>query len=205
LIPDLLLVTPDREPDVLIEVVELVLRDVPRGRLGVQLRQRDLGGRALLPLAERLRELTAEAGAVLLVNGRIDVAMAVGADGVHLPERGVDPKDARSLLAAGALVGASKHTVAGVRAAADAGVDYVTFGPLGSVPGKGPAVTGDDLEEAIRVGVPLLALGGVEAGVVAPLLAVGAHGIAVMRSVFDAEDPHAVVQSLFRELDKPRV
>lgn len=151
---------------------------------GVQLREKALDDRELLALARTARALLAPPAA-LLVNGRLDVALAAGADGVHLPADGLP---AAALLAWAArlgrrpLVGRSTHTPAEVAAARDEGVDYVVFGPVFATPGKGPPVGTEALAAAARLGVPVLALGGVEPERVGEAIAAGAHGVAAIRA-----------------------
>jgi thiamine-phosphate pyrophosphorylase len=115
----------------------------------VQVREKDLDGGPLLAL---VREALAT-GARVLVNDRVDVALAAGAHGVHLPERGLALADARALLPPGALVGVSRHDLAGVAAAAAAGADLIQLGPIWPSPGKSaPLGTGAlrDARDAIE-------------------------------------------------------
>jgi thiamine-phosphate pyrophosphorylase len=151
---------------------------------GVQVREKGLDDADLLALARAARELLPATTAVL-VNGRLDVALAAGADGVHLPADGLP---AAPLLAWARrvgrrpLVGRSTHTLEEVAAARDEGVDYVVFGPVFASPGKGEAVGVEALAAAARLGVPVLALGGVDAQRVAEAIAAGAHGVAGIRA-----------------------
>ncbi|RMF88117.1 MAG: thiamine phosphate synthase, partial [Nitrospirae bacterium] len=102
----------------------------------VQLREKGLADRDLLALARRLRALTRDHGALLLVNGRPDIALAAEADGVHLPVAGLPAPVVRALLGPGRLVGRSCHTLAEVAAAEAEGADYATFGPVYPTPSK---------------------------------------------------------------------
>jgi thiamine-phosphate pyrophosphorylase len=151
---------------------------------GVQVREKGLDDADLLALARAARELLPATTAVL-VNGRLDVALAAGADGVHLPADGLP---AAPLLAWARhlgrrpLVGRSTHRLSEVTAARDEGVDYVVFGPVFPSPGKGEAVGLEALAAAARLGVPVLALGGVDAERVSEAIAAGAHGVAAIRA-----------------------
>ncbi|MGH7787120.1 MAG: thiamine phosphate synthase, partial [Candidatus Binatia bacterium] len=102
----------------------------------VQLREPELGTRPLLELARALRRLTRAHGAALLINDRIDVALACDADGVHLPGRSFAVADARALLGPQRWIGISTHAPDEVRAAAAAGADFAVFGPLFETPSK---------------------------------------------------------------------
>jgi thiamine-phosphate pyrophosphorylase len=165
--------------------------------VGVQLRARGATGRELLDLARALRAVVSEAGQLLLVNDRLDVAAAAGADGVHLPSAGIPPGDARRLVGGGRLVAVSCHSVADVEQARDAGADFATFGPLFETPSKreyGPPVGLGPLREASLLGLPLVGLGGVDVANAAEVVAAGAHGVAAIRAWLDAPDPAVVVR-----------
>lgn len=151
---------------------------------GVQLREKGLDDRALLALARAARARLPTAAA-LLVHRRLDVALAAGADGVHLPADGLPAAPLlawAARLGARPLVGRSTHRLDEVAAARDEGADYVVFGPVFATPGKGPPAGLDALAEAARLGVPVLALGGIVPERVADALAAGAHGVAAIRA-----------------------
>jgi thiamine-phosphate pyrophosphorylase len=175
------------------------LAGIPARRVAVHLREKDLGGAALLRLARALAGACHARGQLLLVNDRIDVALAAGADGVHLPSAGVPPADARRLLGPAAIVGVSCHSADDVRRARDGGASYATFGPVYDTPSKRPygAPVGlAALREAARLGLPLVALGGVTPERVAEVRAAGASGVAVIRAWLVGGDPAAAVRAL---------
>ncbi len=175
------------------------LGGLPPGVVAVQLRARDATGRDLLATARALRQVVSRAGQLLLVNDRIDVALAAGADGVHLPSAGVPPGDARVLVGKGRLVAVSCHSAADVLRARDGGADFVTFGPVFDTPSKrryGAPVGLDRLREACALGLPIVGLGGVDASNAAAVSAAGAFGVAAIRAWLDASDPGAAVRKL---------
>jgi thiamine-phosphate pyrophosphorylase len=141
------------------DLARVVAAALDAGLPAVQLREKDLPGRPLLALAEQLRALTARAGALLLVNDRLDVAVASGADGVHLGGGSMPVHIARRLLPAGALVGVSTHVAAEPGATA---ADFAFFGPVYSTPSKAsygaPQGEARLREAAAGGGVPLLVL-----------------------------------------------
>lgn len=150
----------------------------------VMLRARELGGRALHDAAARLRAIAP----ILIVHDRVDVALAVGADGVHLPSTGLPVADARTLAGDRLLVGVSTHARSEVEAAARDGADYVVFGPVWPTPGKGAPVGVDALADAVAAArIPVFALGGVDGARARACAAVGA-GVACIRAVFAADD-----------------
>ena len=187
------------------EVVAAALTGIAGSGLGpsdvaVQLREKDLDGRALAELARALRATTSAAGVRLFINDRIDVALAVGADGVHLGGTSLGPAEARA-IAPGLAIAVSTHGLAEVRAAVDdpARVAFAVFGPIRDTPSKrgyGPPAGIGALSEAARLGLPLLALGGLDAADVPEVVAAGAHGVACIRPVMAANDPGQAVRTL---------
>jgi thiamine-phosphate pyrophosphorylase len=161
-----------------------------RARLAVQLRDPDLPARALLALGRRLREATRAAGASLVVNDRIDLAIALGADGAHLGRRSMSIADARSLLGTGAWVSVACHSVDDVERAAAEGADAAVLSPIFASPGKGPPLgLGAIAEARARLDratpgpsrVTLVALGGVGAGQAQACFEAGAGAVAAIR------------------------
>jgi thiamine-phosphate pyrophosphorylase len=186
----------------LVAVVAQALRGIAGTGLGpqdvaVQLREKDLEGRALLELARPLRDLTAAAGVGLYVNDRVDVALAVGADGVHLAATSLSPGEARA-IAPSLAIGVSTHRSTDVRAAIGQAT-FAVFGPIRDTPSKrsyGSPLGVQPLIEAARLPLPLLAIGGLDADSVAAMVAAGAHGIACIRPVMQAADPAETVRKL---------
>lgn len=181
----------------LLDVVEAALRG---GVDAVQLREKDLAGHALFELATQLCALCRRYGARLLINDRVDIALAVHADGVHLPATSFNPRDARCLLGPAAIIGASTHTLDEARGAQENGADFVVFGPIFDTPSKrgfGPPVGLETLTQATRaVALPVIAIGGITADRVAAVRAHGARGVAVVAAILEAPDPCAAAQAL---------
>ncbi len=172
------------------------------GVRAVQLRCKRWSGMALWRMAERLRRLTDEAGALLLVNGRADIARAVGADGVHAGSAELPLDVLRRLLGPESLVGFSAH--GNDDAAQFAVADYVTFSPVYRSPGKGEPVGTVALRRAVEAWAPrpVLALGGVEPSVFAEIAACGAAGVALIRSVYGARDVAAAAADSLAALEE---
>jgi len=196
-----LLIVSDGKPELLART-RRVLAAVPAGRVAIQLRERGLTSAALLALASELRVLTEAHGALLVINDRVDIALAVGADGVHLPEMGLPPEVARSLLGPSAWIGASRHDRSGLMQARERGADYATLSPVHPVEGKAPALGIVGFGALARaVPLPIYALGGVRLADARALIDVGARGIAVMREVLSAGDPGASARRLLEALN----
>jgi len=156
------------------------LRAVERGATVLQLRDPDASARAL---EREAAGLVAAAPVPVVVSGRADLALAAGAAGVHLPERDLPVAAARRLLGPGRLVGRSVHSAAAAREAADDGADYVVFGPVfasASHPGRAPAGLEALREVVAGTPIPVLAIGGVDAGRAAACRAAGAAGFAAI-------------------------
>jgi thiamine-phosphate pyrophosphorylase len=187
-------------------VVEAALRG---GARAFQLREKDLAPRDLLPLAQEMRQLTHVYGARLLINDRIDVALAVNADGAHLTTTSLPVHVARRLLGSDRLLGVSTHNLAEARAAAEGGADFIVFGPVFFTPSK--MVYGQPIgPEALRavcaaVALPILAIGGIKKVNLDQVVAAGADGIAVISAVIAAEDPTTATQDLLATLQAARV
>ena len=166
----------------------------------VQLRDRRAGGGALFAAACELRTLTHAHGAALLVNDRIDVALAVAADGIHLPAASFPIAVARRLLGASAWIGRSTHAAGEAARAAGEGADYVILGPVFPTPSKAsygpPLGVAAIAEAATRTERPVIAIGGIDAATAAAVRGAGARGVAVVRAILDAPDPAAVARAL---------
>jgi thiamine-phosphate pyrophosphorylase len=164
------------------------LRAVGEAGIGaVQIREKDLEDGALYGLTRRARSALPPA-VRLLVNGRLDVALAAGADGVHLPADGVPVAPLRRRFGPRVLIGRSTHRVEEVERARDEGADYVTFGPVYVTPGKGAPVGLGELARAAAAGLPVYALGGVTLQQFGELAGAGAAGIAAIRLFQDLPD-----------------
>jgi thiamine-phosphate pyrophosphorylase len=213
LISDRRLVAPRQLVEVCGEVLGALARDRSAVRASLQLREKDLDGRELYRLAAALQPICAGHGVPLIVNNRIDVALAAGADGVHLPGNGIAIADARRILGPSRLIGVSTHSAAAAAEASAAGADFAVYGPVWSPlskPGYGPARGAESLGAACRAaaGMPLFALGGVTAERVALLGASGGAvaasgggrptGVAVIGAVFGADEPVTAALELAR-------
>ena len=119
----------------LVDTVEELLQ---AGIRMVQLREKDLSAAELYPLARDLRLLTHRHNALLLINDRIDIAQAVGADGVHLGGHSLPIKKTRKILGSQALIGVSTHSALEAESAQNQGADFITYGPVFFTPSKAP-------------------------------------------------------------------
>ena len=195
----------------LVRQVEGALAGLPPAAALVQLREKDLAPRDLYALARRVIEVTRARRCPLLVNDRIDVALAAGADGAHLPEGGLPIAAARRLSRPGSfLLGMSVHGADAAGAAARDGADLILCGPVWDTPSKrglGAPIGEAQLAAAVRAtagasaAARLYAVGGVtEAARASAAARAGAHGVAVIRAVMTAADPARAAAELYAAL-----
>jgi len=175
---------------------------VAGGATLVQLRDPDAHGRALVEQARVLKALLSPLGVPLIINDRVDVAVAAGADGVHLGQDDLTVADARALLGADAIVGLSVGNPREYAASALHGVDYLGVGPVRATGTKGDAgaAIGAAGIAAVRAltGLPIVGIGGVAADVAGEVIRAGANGVAVVSAICAATDPKAAAADLRR-------
>jgi len=196
----------------LVEVVARVLDGAARagvraGTVALQLREKDLEARSFLELARSLRALTARHGAALYINDRADVALAAGADGVHLSGTSLSPSEI-AVIAPTLSIAISAHSPADVaRATAlaakeNANIRFAVLGPIFDTPSKRRygAPLGPGAISAASHALPVLAIGGVSLGNIRSCLAAGAAGIACIRALLAEEDPQEIAFSFSRAI-----
>lgn len=185
----------------LLAVVEELLQ---AGLRLLQLREKDLSAAELYPLAKELRKLTNKYDCTLLINDRVDLALAINADGVHLGGHSLPVAVARDLLGPDRLIGVSTHSAQEIPAAAEQGADFVTFGPVFFTPSK--ATYGDPvglaaLQQACRISsIPVYALGGIKSDNTATVKQAGATGIALISALLSTESPATRCHELLKTL-----
>lgn len=174
----------------------------------ISLREPDLPSTERINLLYRLVNYADRWKARVFVHADYDAAMTTGAAGVHLPRAG-SIKTARDFLGSAATVGISAHNRNEAEHAAALGADYVTLSPIfetQSKPGYGPALGLRGLSAVARtVPIPVLALGGIDAGNAAHCLAAGAAGVAIMGAAMRADDPESMIRAVIEGVAKPLV
>ena len=187
----------------LLEVVEECLDE---GLRAVQLREKDLPLRGLLALATPLRAATRRREASLVINDRVDVALAVGADGVQRTHDSLPVSVLRAIGGPGLIVGASVHSLDEARAVADEGADFIVFGPVFDTPSKRPYGPPQGIEAlrqvATSVATPVLAIGGITPAGVPDVLAAGAAGVGVISAILTAARPGEATRAFLDALGR---
>lgn len=166
----------------------------------IQLRDKELAGRELFNTACEIREITRSAGALFIVNDRIDIALASGADGVHLGQDDLPLYVARTLAPGKFIIGISVRSVTEAVNAEAGGADYVAVSPVfgtGTKPDAGPGI-GTALITSIRknISIPVIGIGGIRKENTREVIMAGADGIAVVSAVICSENPVSAAQEL---------
>jgi thiamine-phosphate pyrophosphorylase len=174
------------------------------GVKAVQLREKDLGTKSLVELAGEVLSLTRKHGASLFINDRVDLVLALDADGVHLRSDSIPIKDARRMLGPNRLIGASVHSVEEVFKAETDGADFAVLGPIYDTPSKRPhgnPIGLRALEEASQQSqIPIFAIGGISLPRVQEVHRAGARGVALISAIFLAEDVQSATGFLLHAL-----
>lgn len=186
--------------------IAAILAAVPPGSVAIQVREKDLDGGPLLALVRAVIAIARPLAAPVWVNDRVDVALAAGADGVHLPERGLSIEHARVLAREARhplAIGCSRHTATATLAAAAAGAVLVQLGPIWSVPDKGAPLTSSvlALSRDLPATTRLVAVGGIHTPERAREVAsAGAHAVAVIRAAWQSADAPALIASIVQSM-----
>ncbi len=182
------------------DILALVAIAVREGVSLIQLREKQLSGRRLFELASACVNVVKNTRSKLLINDRGDIAVAAGADGVHLTEVSIPVSVAREVFGKELLIGVSTHTPEGARSGAADGADFAVYGPIFETPGKGPAVGVKLLADACSAiaAFPVLGVGGIDESNCRSVIAAGAAGVAAIRGMEDAES----IRLMIRELRK---
>lgn len=178
------------------QVVEEVLRG---GATFLQLREKELTGEALLGLARRVKEVAARYRVPFVVNDSVELALACDADGVHVGQRDLMGRDIRAIIGPDKILGITANTVELAMAAQQAGADYIGAGAVFGTTTKGDAknLSLDTLRDICRaVTIPVVAIGGINAGNLLRLAGTGAAGAAVVSALFAQAQPEQSARSL---------
>lgn len=182
------------------DIYWIVEEAVKGGATMVQLREKDCSTREFIELAAKLKETLKPLGIPLLINDRIDVALAVDADGVHIGQSDMPYKTARALLGPDKIIGLSVENMEDIRVANELDVDYVGISPVYSTHTKTDTAAPFGLEglrEAVKLSIhPTVAIGGMNMKTAKDVMACGTDGIAVVSAIVSADSPCEAARNL---------
>ncbi len=169
-----------------------VVEALKAGVKAIQLREKDLGIRELVDMAYKMREVTKRYKAKFFINDRVDIALAVGADGVHLGQMSIPPFAVRKIAGDKLMIGASTHSLKEALEAEKSGADFITLGPVYKTPSKlkyGKPIGIDALKKVkSRVSIPVFAIGGIKENKVKEVMGAGADGVALISGILGAKN-----------------
>ncbi|HUE96858.1 MAG TPA: thiamine phosphate synthase [Longimicrobiaceae bacterium] len=185
-------------------LVPAAIEAIRAGAPALQIRWKGATARQLLSLADELRPVARATGALLIVNDRLDVAIAAHADGVHLGDDDIPLEVARRIAPTPFLIGRSVDTVADAIAAERDGADYIGAGPVHPTNSKGDTGPIMGVEGISRiceaVTIPVLGIGGIAPGTAAEVVRAGAAGVAVLGGIMFADDAAEATRQLLEEV-----
>jgi len=188
------------------DLVDVVVECVTAGLPAVQVREKSLPAADLAALCRRLREPTRERGALLIVNDRADVALAVGADAVQRTHVSLSVAEVRAVVDKRLRIGASTHSRDDAVAAEAEGADWIVFGPVYDTPSKRQYGAPQGLRNleavVVAVSLPVIAIGGITAERVGEVRRAGAHGVAVISAILSADSPRDATKRFLDALNR---
>jgi thiamine-phosphate pyrophosphorylase len=186
------------------DLVTMVAECLAAGLPAVQVREKDLGAGELAVLCRQIRAATRERGAQLVVNDRVDVALAVGADAVQRTHTSLTVNDMRAIAGPRLRIGASVHSLDDALAAEAAGAHWVVFGPVYDTASKRQYGAPQGLERLAAVSravrIPVVAIGGITPARVGEVRGAGAHGVGVISAILAADSPAEATRSFLKAL-----
>lgn len=186
-------------------IVHVVHAAIRGGATAVQLREKESSTRQMIQLGHELHELTREAGIPLIVNDRVDVALALNAEGVHVGQDDLPAPMARRLIGTERILGVSAGTVKEALEAERDGADYLGVGDVYGTPSKpdtGVPIGVEGLAAVAKaVAIPTVAIGGITTDNAEAVIEAGAAGVAVISAVIGANDPEAAARQLRETVD----
>lgn len=171
----------------------------------IQLRDKNASASEILAVGRAIRELTRRNKVPFIINDKVDIAVAVEADGVHLGQDDLPIEVARSIIGRGKLIGLSTHSLPQALEAQKKGADYIGVGPIFSTPTKPDyKAVGIDLIKEVKdkISIPFVAIGGIDGSNIDEVIAAGARRVAVVRAVCGAEDVREAAERLKERLNK---
>ena len=194
----------DRELSLGRSLSEIVEKAVSGGATIVQLREKNTETRDFLMLARKLKEILRPRNIPLIINDRMDIALASGADGIHVGQSDMPVEEIRRYLGKDALIGLSVESVEDIEDANKLDIDYIGISPVYTTPTKKELTSGLGLDGVREISelsrFPSVAIGGINRENTAEIIRSGADGIAVVSAICSADNPEKASQELYREV-----
>ena len=188
------------------KLTDIIEQAIDGGVGTVQLREKDLSTGDLYSLAKEIREITERKGANLIINDRVDIAIAVDADGVHLGWQSLEIDTVRRMIGQDKIIGFSAHSLEEAERAENSGADYISISPIFDTVNKDyfiePLGVGEIGKIKAQINIPVIALGGINENNVSKVLKSGADGIAVISAILLSDSPGQAVTRICREMRK---
>ena len=198
----LYLVTSEKDEKEFLKIIEESLEG---GVNLIQIREKTANSKDFYEIALKVKSLTSKYNVPLIINDRIDVALAINADGVHIGQKDLPCEKVRSIIGPDKLLGVSASTVKEALKAQEDGADYIGSGSLYKTPSKedAPVISKEDLKEICEsVNIPVVYIGGVSLENIKNLKNTGIKGIAVVSAIMDSENPKLITINLKKEFEK---
>jgi thiamine-phosphate pyrophosphorylase len=200
---DLYLVT-DRLHTLSRDLLSVLEQALEGGVRAIQLREKDLSGKELFVLAEKARRLCDRYQAALLINDRVDVALAIDAAGVQLGKPSLPLPDARALLGNNRFIGASVHSPEEAQDAERGGADFIVFGPVYFTPSKAAFGAPQGVAELKKIvaitHLPVYAIGGIKPDNITEVRSAGVKGVALISAIIEAPKPKEAAETIIQQL-----
>jgi thiamine-phosphate pyrophosphorylase len=188
------------------KLTDIIEQAIDGGVGTVQLREKDLSTGDLYSLAKEIREITERKGANLIINDRVDIAIAVDADGVHLGWQSLEIDTVRRMIGQDKIIGFSAHSLEEAKRAENSGADYISISPIFDTVNKDyfiePLGVGEIGKIKAQINIPVIALGGINENNVSKVLKSGADGIAMISAILLSDSPGQAVKRICREMRK---
>ncbi len=188
------------------KLTDIIEQAIEGGVGTVQVREKDLSTSDLYSLAKEIREITERKGANLIINDRVDIAIAVDADGVHLGWQSLEIDTVRRMLGHDKIIGFSAHSLEEAERAEKSGADYISISPIFDTVNKEylikPLGVGEIGKIKAQINIPVVALGGINENNVDSVLRNGADGIAVISAILLSDSPEQTATKICREMEK---
>ncbi len=183
-------------------LINVLKMAIDGGVKAIQIREKDMSGKELFLLAKELRDITKGRGVKLFINDRIDIAILVKADGVHLGQNSIPADTTRKIVGNNMLIGVSTHSLNEAKEAENMGADFITLGPIFPTGEKIPIGINSIDEVVNNISIPIFAIGGINREKIPDIKKRGINKIALISAIIGVEDVKEETERIINELNK---